>query len=109
MTTAAPMFRSVCQLTGDLAGRPTKYFALLDSLTIADREAEDRGLDERPTGVELVDALVERDRLLRQVDELRGSRDGWIELAGRLADRIDALTAELERARAATQPVEAAL
>lgn len=77
---SAPPFRSVCQLTGDVAGRPTKYFELLDALTSADEQRAPAG-----------DGEVER--LRQENDALRRSCDEWASLARLLVDRIDELTA----------------
>lgn len=76
----APAFRSVCQLTGDKADRPTKYFELLKGLSAAD---ERRGT--APAGDELA-------QLRRENEALRRSRNEWADLARLLVDRIDELT-----------------
>ncbi|MGW4097099.1 hypothetical protein [Mycobacterium sp. NPDC004974] len=76
---AAPAFRSVCQLTGQTADRPTKYFELLKGLSAAD---------------ELRSVLASDDiaQLRRENEALRRSRNEWADLARLLVDRIDELT-----------------
>ncbi|MEX3644498.1 hypothetical protein [Mycolicibacterium porcinum] len=76
---SAPPFRSVCQLTGDVADRPTKYFALLDALAAADGQRSAAGGDDL-------------DRLRQENDALRRSCSEWAELARLLVNRIDELT-----------------
>ncbi|OCB49433.1 hypothetical protein A5721_33460 [Mycobacterium vulneris] len=75
----APPFRSVCQLTGDVADRPSKYFELLKGLSAAD---ERRGLS----------AGDDVEQLRQENEALRRSRNEWADLARLLVERVDALT-----------------
>lgn len=76
---SAPPFRSVCQLTGDVADRPTKFFALLDGLAAADAQRATAGTDD----------VV---RLQQENESLRRSCNEWAELALLLVERIDELS-----------------
>jgi chromosome segregation ATPase len=90
MSTTAPQFRAACQLTGQVAERPSKFFAAMSA-------ADDQAAAVEQIRDENAELRCRVDELTDELYDMRLSRDAWAERA----EKAERDVARLTRAAAA--------